>query len=254
MNYLKKPKIIEAIGMLLILLSWGFGFWNVEKYTKEIDALNNELKNKSDYYQNIIDRTIIKLDTEITSTISGIDDKRVYWRTEEERSNLQTDKSIRIFLLNEINDLDELSWENWHVRKKWLDVIVAKIDYINDVYRTLEKYSKQNNIVLTDKVTSIYNLANKHMDKVFSFMDPILTVHYGFPYLIRKNFNHIDAMIIDQEISIEGIAILINNEQDILAKKIDDKKRINLFLSFFILGTLFIIFSKLLEVHFENKG
>ena len=35
-------------------------------------------------------------------------------------------------------------------------------------------------MILTEKETSIYNLANKHMDKVSSFMDPILTVHYVF--------------------------------------------------------------------------
>lgn len=251
LSLLQNFKIVEAIGMVFVLISWGLGLWGVNKYSTESSQLSADFQEQSQYYQHVINLLATKLDVEVAKT-QNIEE--VQHKTRQERIKLQEKHGTVAFALYDINDLNEIAWDSFLVRKKWLDVVVAKIDYINETYDILNNCRIKNNIGNIKELEEAHQISQKYFTMVTqNYIDPLKTVEYGLPFVPREKTSHFAAMQADRELTIPGIIEGIMKGRKVLQNKLDEKKNTRLYLGFFLIGSLLVVFAKILEHYQSNK-
>ena len=250
----KHGKLLEVIGLVLVLISWGAGVWGVEKYSSEISDMNTNYQVKSQYYQSIINGLTVKLEIEIAKKSLPQDDSTFYRKSFEERMALQEKYGTAVFLLYEINDLNEFAWESWMVRKKWLDVFIAKLDYIEFLHADLDKVRLQNNINPSSRLSKPLELKEKYYELINdNYIDKKKTVEFGYPYLESEQFSHYQAMAIDRNLTISGIVDGLMKARKSIEEELNKKKQTGIYVLLFVMGSLLIVLSKLVDYFLEPK-
>ncbi len=243
-------KLLEGFGLLIVLASWALGLWGVDKYDSEASSLSDDFRELTSYYQNTLSVLSLRLDLEVATVSSN--STAIKKHSLEERLQLQEWNGTAAFMLYEINDLNAKAWKSWFVRKKWLDVIVAKSDYVDGVYKLLDKYRIRNNIPLIPEFEEAYKTKKYVSDIRKAHMDADLTIQYGLPYISDSNLTHYQAMAIDRNLSIGGVLVGMMEGRRIMHTKLNDKKKLEWYLASFLLGSVLIITAKFLE-HSEAR-
>lgn len=224
-------KIIEALGLTLILLSWGLSWWNIDKYSRVSSQLYQDSIKIENYHYHISGILLNRLE------------KLLELYPSEELTNNKEIKKIALYY--EVTRISEKSWNDWKVRKKWLDVTMELTDYIRLKSELLENYEKIYNLkknILREKIQKQNNMVASKLGEI---MIPLKTLHYGLPYVDENKLSSFSATELQKNLMVFDGDEHLKEAYKFAFDSINEKVYTKTYLFIFILGSLLIVYSKI---------